>query len=359
MKLRIFDPHKNATPKSVFITRLSAIGDCVLTLPLAVKVKELWPECKVTWMVDCAAAQLLDGHPAIDEVLQIEKHWLRRPSKWSELRRQLRLRAFDLVLDPQGLNKSAILGRLSGATHRVGFDYSQSREAAPWLSSCRIHRTARHMVDTYLQLLSPWCDLQPGEGQFLMPNYLLAAERAESILQEFGLQSKTSKWVAINAGAGWPSKLWPPERFGRIAQEIFQRYGLRSLVLWGSEQEHTLADLIAEHSAGSAQAAPQTNLCELVELIRRTELLISADTAALQIASAVNTNCVGLFGPTWADEVGPYRNKHISIQSTILPDPRRGMRRSSSASMNAIEISEVLRACNQILTSRPQSARAA
>jgi heptosyltransferase-1 len=361
VKPSIFDPDRCTQPKNILLTRLSAIGDCLLTIPLAVKAKQLWPEAKLTWVVDCPAAPLLEPHPAIDEVLRIEKRWLKHPSRWSELRQELRSKNFDLVLDPQGLSKSSLLGRLSGAGLRVGFDYSQSREVAPLLATRRVRRTARHMVDTYLQLLSPWCNITPGEGEFAMPIYADSAQRAEFILRESHFTNATGgrRWVAINAGAGWPSKQWPPERFGRLAHEIQHRYGLPSLVFWAGDNEHALAEEIVEHSGGAAVAAPPTNLCELLELIRQADLLISSDTAALQIASAVKTPCVGLFGPTWADEVGPYGNKHISIQSSVLPDRKKSMRRSSNSSMNAIEISEVIRACGQLLAAVPAMAFAA
>jgi ADP-heptose:LPS heptosyltransferase len=327
-------------------------------MPLAVKAKQLWPDAKLTWVVDCGAASLLDGHAAVDEVLTIDKRWLKSPGRWKSLRSELQSRAFDLVLDPQGLSKSSLLGCLSGATHRVGFDYSQAREVAPLLATRRIRRTARHMVDCYLQLLSPWCTLTPGSGEFKMPVYKDAISSAEQIQAHLSLKSwESDRWVAINAGAGWPSKQWPPERFGRIAFEIQQKFKVPSLVIWGGNYERALAEQIAEHSGGAAVVAPETNLRELVELIRRAYLLISSDTAALQIASAVNTQCVGLFGPTWADEVGPYGNRHIAIQSTVLPDRSKGMRRASHSSMNAIEISEVLRACSQLLGSQALGSR--
>ena len=366
MKLPMFDQPDCAAPQQVLITRLSAIGYCILTLPLAVKIKQLWPDCRITWAVDCAAATLLEAHPAIDEVLRVQKGWLSQPKNWSRLRNQLQERQFDLVFDPQGLSKSSLLGRLSTSPLRIGFDYSHARELAPWMATHRIRRTARHMVDTYLQLLSPWCELTPGTGEFQMPVFERSAERVEQMLQglEFSYLSNPpstldsnhhntaisdQKWVAMNVGAGWVSRRWPPERFGWIAQQLWQRHGLRSLVVWAGDEEQAMAEQVVAQGGGAAVAAPPTTLRELVEVIRRCELLITGDTSALHMASAVNAPCVGLFGPTWADEVGPYGNQHIAIQSTILPDRRRGARRTLTSSINAIEISEVVHGCSQLI----------
>lgn len=357
VKLRIFNPQGCEAPRNVLITRLSAIGDCVLTIPLAVKAKQLWPDCRLNWVVDCGVAPLLEPHPAVDEVLRIEKRWLARPKSWAKLRSELQRRQFDLVLDPQGLTKSALLGKLSGAKLRVGFDYSHGRELAPVLNTLSLQRTARHMVDTYLQLLSPWQEQEPGMGEFQMPVYTQAVPTVESMLRVLGLNHRIEhdnrndqRWIAINVGAGWVSKQWPPERFGWIAQQIWERHGLRSLVLWAGDNEKAMAEQVATHGVGAAVIAPRTSLCELVEVIRRCELVISGDTSPLQIASAVKAPCVGLFGPTWADESGSYGNQHVAIQSSVLPDPRRGQRRSSRSSINAIEISEVLCACSKLLT---------
>ncbi len=366
VKLPTFDQSNSIAPERVLITRLSAIGDCILTMPLAVKIKQLWPSCHVTWAVDCAAATLLEEHPAIDEVYRVERGWLGRPNSWKHLRSELQHRQrFDLVFDPQGLSKSSLLGRLSGSKLRIGFDYSHARELAPWMATHRVARTARHMVDTYLQLLSPWCEVAPGAGEFQMPVFESAAQSVEQTLQELELSCAPSlhmgfdcrpccaaggqRWVAMNVGAGWVSKRWPPERFGWIAQQLWQQHNLRSLVVWAGDEEQAMAEQVVAQGGGAAVAAPATSLRQLVEIIRRCELLITGDTSPLHIASAVNTPCVGLFGPTWADEVGPYGNQHVAIQSTILPDQRRGARRTLTSSINAIEISEVLYGCLQLI----------
>ena len=168
-------------PKRILICRLSAIGDCVQSIPLAVKAKQLWPNCKLTWVVDCVAAQLLQPHPAVDEVIKIERHWVKNLRLWKTLRRELQERQFDLTLDPQGLIKSSLLAWLSGARTRIGFDYSHGRELAPVLANRRIARTQRHMVDTYLELLSPWSVTAVGCAEFQMPSYHAVADVQEKI----------------------------------------------------------------------------------------------------------------------------------------------------------------------------------
>lgn len=333
-------------PERVLITRLSAIGDCILTIPLAVRVKQLWPKCNLSWVVDCASDSLLEAHPVIDEVIRIERDWLKRPSEWLWLRGELHKRELDLVLDPQGLTKSALLGWLSGAPERVGFDFSHAREIAPFTYTRRIKRTARHMVDSYLELLNPWTEIVSGQGEFQMPHYQAAGQVADALLNSCDLANQD--WCAINPGAGWSTRQWPVTRFGMLAREIYREHGRRSLVFWAGESELLMAKVIEEESQGAAIVAPRTSLAEMLELLRRCSLLVTGDTGPLHMASSIGAPCVSLHGPTWSDESGPYRNRHMAIQSPTPNLTKKLIRKGPNTAMQAIELNEVYRACRQM-----------
>ncbi|MGN6134196.1 MAG: glycosyltransferase family 9 protein [Aureliella sp.] len=333
-------------PRNVLITRLSAIGDCLATIPLAVDVKRLWPECRITWLVDCGAAALLEPHADIDEVIRISKKWLKQPKLWQQLRSQLREKQFDLSLDPQGLTKSAMLGWLSGARVRVGFDRSQAREIAPWLSNIRVTRSARHMVDTYRELLSPWRPTTHGSGQFHMPHYAAEGERVEQALDKADLRGD---WICMNVGAGWPTKLWPPSRFAEVGQTLYRLRGMRSVIVWSGESELHAAKQISHVLGPAAVLAPSTTLPELAEWLRRARLVVSSDTGPAHLAAAVGTPSVVMFGPTWGDECGPYGPQHRTVQSIVMPPRGAPKRRGIATAMNAIHAEEVIDACLDVL----------
>jgi heptosyltransferase-1 len=334
------------SPQNVLITRLSAIGDCLATLPLAVDVKKLWPRCRLSWIVDCGAAALLEKHSCIDRVVRIKKKWLKQPQMWRELRQELRTSRFDLVLDPQGLTKSAMLGRLSGAARRVGFDRSHAREIAPWLYTQRVTRSQRHMVDTYRELLTPWRPTVTGGGNFQMPTYATEAAQVESQIEalKFG-----SQWICINVGAGWPTKLWPPNRFAELGHIIYRTRGLKSVVVWSGESEKLAAQQVV-HALGTAGVlAPSTSLTELAEWLRRAKLVVSSDTGPAHLAAALGTPSVVMFGPTWGDECGPYGHQHRVVQSIVMPPSGAPKRRGAATAMNAINVEEVVDACMDVL----------
>jgi heptosyltransferase I len=342
-------------PKRILICRLSAIGDCVHTIPLAVKAKEIWPNCKLTWIVDCVAAQLLQAHPAIDEVIKIERHWVKNLRLWKTMRRELRARKFDLTLDPQGLIKSSMLAWLSGAKTRVGFDYSHGRELAPILANQRVTRTQRHMVDTYLELLSPWSPTETGRAEFQMPVYA-AAEGVPALLSAAGLDAN-EPFACMTPGAGWASKLWPVDRFAAVAGYLGMSHGLRSLILWAGDSEKKLADEIATLSKGAALVAPRTSLTELAEIARRAKFFLASDTGPLHIAAAVGVPCVGLFGSTCGDVSGPYGSRSVVVQSPKCPGPRSRMRSNDHSAMEAIEVDEVCATCSRVLNSASLASR--
>ena len=113
-----------------------------------------------------------------------------------------------------------------------------------------------------------------------------------------------------------------------------------------------MANQIASSSNGAAWTAPRTTLTELAEVARRARLFLASDTGPLHIAAAIGTPCVGLFGPTWGDEAGPYGSKNVSIQSPKLPGPRSRMRADDNSTMLAIEVDEVSAVCSRVLTAQ-------
>lgn len=329
-------------PKNVLITRLSAIGDCLATVPLAVDVKRIWPDCKLTWVVDCGAATLLERHAAVDRVVRIKKKWLKQAKLWREIRSDLRAVKFDVVLDPQGLTKSAMLGWLSGAPCRVGFNRTHAREIAPWLYTHRVTRSQRHMVDTYRELLTPWHPVDSSSGEFRMPHYAEEARRVEHQLETMKLGTQ---WMCINVGAGWPTKLWPPSRFAELGQIMYRQRGLKSLVVWSGEAEREAAAQVVHALGNAGVLAPSSSLTELAEWLRRAKLVVSSDTGPAHLAAAVGTPSIVLFGPTWGDECGPYGSQHRVVQSIVMPPAGAPRRRGPATAMNAINVEEVVDAC--------------
>lgn len=334
----------NESPR-ILICRLSAIGDCVLTMPMLCALRERFPAAHIAWAVERGGATLLEGHRCLDETIVIPKGWLKSPRAISRLRTDLREHRFDIALDPQSLTKSSLLAWLSGARQRVGFRPPRGRELSVWLNRELVSATHDHIVDAQLDLLKP-LGIESPTVRFMLPEHENIETKVDDVLQGLHLGCD---FVAINPGAGWDSKLWPAERYGIVARALGERYQLPSLVVWSGAREYAWAETIVAHSGGRAVMGPPTTLPELAAIMRRARMFLGSDTGPLHIAAAVNTPCVALFGPTWPKDCGPYGDQHICVQKGTPPPTSRERRQGPNDAMREIDTDAAVDACERLL----------
>lgn len=339
---------RNHAPR-ILITRLSAIGDCVLTLPVACELRRKFPDAMLAWVVEPAGAQLLRGHPCIDELIVIDKRWYKSPSMIRDLRRRLRSYQFDIAVDPQSLSKSSILGWLSGAARRIGFSAPFGRELATWLNNEHVARTNPHVIPGNLQLLEALGVTSP-EVQFRLTAEPAAEAKIDGWLRQAGI---SSGFALLNIGASCDARRWPEERFGELATLLARRRGLPSVVAWAGK-ERAAAEKAVAASAGSSMLAPDTNLQELVAISQRAKLFVGSDTGPLHIAVAVGTPCVGLYGVTNPAVSGPYGASHriVTAPGIEWPDslkqPFGKGRSDDNGIMRMIPVTNVALACEEM-----------
>jgi heptosyltransferase-1 len=306
---------------NVAIVKLSSIGDVIHALPVAAALKRHRPETRVTWVAEAREATLLAGHPDLDEVIIADtRGWRRGRAPISALHdmgvltRRLRARAFDVVLDLQGLVKSGLLTALTRAPRRIGFAREFRREALGGLfinERVRPSATARHAVEQYVALLAPLGIADPAIEFRLSPD-ADAERRVEAFLAGTGIKPH-DRLVVVNPGSGRADKQWPVAHYRELVRRLADDAGARIVVLWGPGVE-TDARTIASSIVDGA-AAPPTSLRELTPLARRAQLMIAGDTGPLHIAAAVGTPCLGLYGPTSGARNGPYGPGHRVLQS--------------------------------------------
>jgi lipopolysaccharide heptosyltransferase I len=327
------------------IVRLSAIGDVIHGMPLACALRRRFPAALLAWVVEERAAALLRGHEALDELITLPQGWLKSPGTVWRLVRRLRAMKFETAIDVQGLTKAAIVAWLSGAGRRIGLGNPWGRELSQWLNTELVDTTAEHAVDRTLQLLLP-LGIDPPEVRFQVPELPPDRVAAEEMIRQAGLEGG---FAIINPGAGWPSKLWPTERYAAVAGHLGRTWGLPTVVVWAGEKERILAEEVVARSDGHAQVAPPTTLTELAALARRSRLFIGSDTGPLHLAAAVGTPCVGLYGPWPAKRHGPYGPRNIALQKMFFEGPTRARRNAPPKFMEAIHVELVCGACDQIL----------
>ena len=334
-----------AGPMRILIVRLSAIGDTIHGLPVLCALRDHLPNAHLSWVVESRSAAVLQGHRALDRLIVAPRGWLRSPMVLWRLTRQMRSVRAQIAIDLQGLAKSAIAARLSGAPVRIGAAAPDGRECSTWLNNRLVNLTATHVVDRYLELLKPLGISRP-TPRFDVPRHAEDEIKIGRFVRDRGLGGG---FALLNPGAGWASKRWPVERLAAVARHLGRERRLPSVVVWAGAMERAMADQIITTSGGFAHMAPATTLGELAELARRARMFVGSDTGPLHLAAAVGTPCVGLYGPVSAQRNGPYGSGHIAIQRMLLEGSSRERREASDASMRAIEVADVCDACDRLL----------
>ena len=282
------------------------------TLPVAQLLKERFPYARITWVAEKSMAPLLNHHPSIDQLLLVDtKKWRKRifsPNAWKEIYsflRYIRSQEFDVALDFQGLFKSAILARFTGAGRRIGMARSDRKEK--W-SSVLLNEFSRatagktHIIEKNLALLESIGI--PSENRPLH-FHIHPDEEAELYVEQELKKLEVDQFVLINPGGGWITKLWDEDKFAQLIDLIYNDLHIPSLVLWGPGERH-IADRIARKCITPAMISFSTNLSELISLTRRSRLLVSGDSGPLHLASALGLPVVGLYGPTDPLRNGPW-----------------------------------------------------
>jgi lipopolysaccharide heptosyltransferase I len=340
-------------PRRILIIRLSAVGDTILNLPILCALRNRFPDSQIGWVVSSGAADLLRNHECLDRLFVLTKEDQSTPLRYLTFLRLVRDWRPEVTLDAQGLTKSALIAWFSGANQRFGLASSEfeGRELSTWLNNRIITPTSPHVIDRGLALLEGLGIRQP-TIEYRVPEDTPTATQVAGQATELGL---SHPWAMINVGAGWPSKIWPAERYATVAKHLHQKWNLKSLIAWGGNKELAMANDVASLALDAAVVAPKTTLMELANWIRRSSLFIGSDTGPMHLAVAVNTPTVGLIGPMPAERVGPRGPFHATVQNASLPPELRHARKSECGPMLSISVDEVCAACDRVLESKKAS----
>jgi heptosyltransferase I len=298
----------------ILFVKLGSIGDIVHTLPALAALRQAMPHAEISWVVERRAAEILKDNPIIDRLIEVDTKALRRGLMSGEtLRaprqqlRRLRASAFDIALDFQGLLKSASIARLSGARRIFGYSREGLREPACQFLLSRTVPVPRktHVIQKALSLLN---------GALGVPvpvnstDYEFPIGIHDSHEQEArNVAGDDERYAILNPAGGWPTKLWSAERFGLLADELWQHYGLTSLVTYGPG-EAELAGLAVRSSKTQKARAVSLSLRGFCALARNAQVYVGGDTGPTHLAVASGTPVVGLFGPTeWWRNGSPHQ----------------------------------------------------
>jgi len=296
--------------RRILIIKPSAVGDVARTLPVLTALRKKWPGAHIAWLIASHCADLLIDHPALDERIIFDRHeygrMLRRPRAAGDFLRflaTLRAKRFDLVIDLQGLFRSAFLSAATAARFRVGRRDAREFASVFYSHRAKVDGSRMHALLVNAGVVAPLAvTVRPTPADlYISPRH---RESALRLLQASGISPKDG-FALLCPGSNWPTKDWPAEKFGALATMIHRRLGLRCVVIGTKAQQH-LGRRITEIEPAVIDLCGRSTLAEAVAIIDAARIVISNDSGPLHVAALLNKPLVGIYGPTDPNLVGPF-----------------------------------------------------
>lgn len=299
-----------ATPRSILLVQISALGDQVQTLPAVSDIVARWPGIALDWAVDTRFAEIPRLHPAVRHVYPLPLKALQRtprdPALWRDLLGQLRAlrrNRYDLAWDPHGALKSAAVTRLARAALRVGYRAADTGGEPLAARAYDLHYAR-----------PPGIHGTEGRRRFAAQVLQTDPERPidYAIRAAFPPPAAAAPYAVFAHGASKPEKLWPQDHWQALGAALIEQ-GLELVLPWGSDAEHDRAAvLVASWPAGRARLAPRGGITAIAALLAGAALVVGVDTGFSHLAAALRRPLVMLFNDTGPELFTP-EDARISV----------------------------------------------
>ncbi|MCF6310134.1 MAG: lipopolysaccharide heptosyltransferase I [Sulfurimonas sp.] len=280
----------------ICIVKLSAMGDIIHAMVALEFIKKEIPKAQIDWIVESGFKGILENNPHIDNILPINLKSIKK--KKSEIFNQYKIlktyskNSYDIVIDAQGLLKSAIVSRIIGAKVIAGFDKDSIREGiASIFYNKKVHIPYdANTIDRNATVICEPLGIEATSEKIInKEKFLFSNSHVENLPETFNL---------FVIGSTWESRNYPKERFVEIANEL----KIETFIIWGSEEEHQKALWMQEQSK-FLHVLPRGSLNDLKYVISKSNLLIGNDTGPTHMAWGLNIPSITIFGPTPTNRV--------------------------------------------------------
>lgn len=303
-------------PARVCILKPSAMGDILHAMPILSALRSRWQGARLSWVVNRSFAELLEGHPDLDELIVYNRgrKGLDRDKflGFAALLGRLRRSRFDLTIDLQGLLRSGLMTAATGAKVRVGM--ADAREGARWFYTHRIDapRLGMHAVDRVLRVARQF-GADDSQARFQLPIPAEARRWAAQVVSDLPRPR-----IILNVGARWATKRWPPAHFAAIGRMAVERLGA-GLIVVGAASDRQLVDELLHHLSPipALDLCGRTRLPQFAALSLEADLVISNDTGPLHLAAAAGARVLGIYTCTSPELTGPYGDRANSVRTKV------------------------------------------
>lgn len=293
--------------KNIMLIKLSALGDVIHALPVSYAIKETFPNSKLTWVVEPQSREIVEMNPCVDEIITFyKKDFKTIRGLWNNLipfRREIQDERYDVVLDLQGLFKSAAIAFFAKSPMKIGT--CDMREGSDKISKRIVgEHSEGHVVDRYLDSARA-IGCRVDEVQFPLEIPEDVASETTELLASEGVRIN-SPYVVMVVGASWATKRWKTSHFVAMAEWLYANRVVPVLVGSG-----TVDSFIASEVSNAMEVPPvnlvgRLNLKQLAFTLDNARLVIGADTGPTHLAVALETRTIMLMGATNPNRTGSY-----------------------------------------------------
>ncbi|PIE64432.1 MAG: hypothetical protein CSA26_08125 [Desulfobacterales bacterium] len=277
----------------ILLIKLGALGDVINTFPLVVNLKKQ-RDVEIDWLVAPLSYPLVASHPCVDNAILFDRKRLKQ--SLPHALREIRKKKYDITLDLQRILKSSLFAQASRSVRRIGFNKERCKEQTWLFPFDRIPASdpQAHMLLQYFEFLA-YMGVPEREVSWMIP-------RNQNNLPP-GLPKN---YIVLNIGASRAVKIWPPDHFAVLADLVEKKYNLQSVLTGGPDDLQLSKIICGKANADIVDLTGKTSIPQLVEVIAGAICVVTGDTGAMHLASALGTELVALFGPTNPRRTGPF-----------------------------------------------------
>jgi heptosyltransferase-1 len=275
----------------ILFIKTSSLGDVIHHMPAVAESRAHFPQGRISWLVEEAYAPLVALHPAVDDIIPVAwRRWrkhLHAPQIWREIggwRRRIGGRPFDVIVDTQGLIRTALMGRFAHGV-RHGYDSESIREPLASRFYDVRHAVSRqlHAIDRNRLLTALALGYAPSGG-------------VDYGLNRAALREGDGRYAIFLHGTARPEKEWPAANWIALGRQLSER-GLELIVPWGNEAERTRATHIA-NAVPNARVPDRLSVEQMTRLIANAQCVVGGDTGFVHLAAAFGVPLVAIFSGT-------------------------------------------------------------
>ena len=303
----------------VLIIKTSSMGDVIHTLPALTDAMRAIPGIQFDWVVEEKFEAIPKWHPAVNRVIPIQlRQWKKNKKErynffkilksLKKFHAILNQESYDLVIDAQGLMKSAVMARFVRAPS-AGYNKNSIREKWAFIFYRKTYNVSwqQHAVERIRQLFSE---------ALYYPRPKMMADYGVDKTQ--WLENTTEPYVLFFHGTTWANKHWP-ENYWKVLIQLLNKQQLNIKLAWGTKEEYERSLRLAQH--GSVNVLPDLTIEGLAPIIANASAVVAVDTGLCHLASALNIPTIALFGPTDPAKTGLMGEQQINLVANFPCSP--------------------------------------